>query len=60
MSLPRPRRGDTGAFWEHPCLHCDKPCTMKTPGMPQCKASGALMKNYSATVNTGGDRIDTV
>ena len=33
-SPPGQRRGDTGAFGEHPCLHRDKPCAMKTPGMP--------------------------
>ena len=27
-------RSDTGAIREHPCLHRDKPCAMKTPGMP--------------------------
>ena len=27
-------RGDTGAIREHPCLHRDKPCALKTPGMP--------------------------
>ena len=30
MSPPERRRGDTGAFREHPCLHRDKPCAMKT------------------------------
>ena len=34
MPPPGRRRGDTGAFPEHPCLHRDKPCAMKTPGMP--------------------------
>ena len=34
MSPPGQRRGDTGAFREHPCLHRDKPCAMKTPAMP--------------------------
>ena len=29
------RRGDTGAIREHPCLHRDKPCAMKTAGMPE-------------------------
>ena len=33
-SPPGQRRGDTGAFREHPCLHREKPCAMKTPGMP--------------------------
>ena len=33
VSPPGRRRGDIGAFREHPCLHRDKPCTMKTPGM---------------------------
>ena len=26
--------GDTDAFREHPGLHRDKPCAMKTPGIP--------------------------
>ena len=34
MSPPGRRRGDTGTFREHPCLHRYKPCAMKTPGMP--------------------------
>ena len=34
VSPPGPRSRDTGAFRKNPCLHRDKPCAMKTPGMP--------------------------
>ena len=33
VSPPGRRRGDTGAIRDHPCLHHDKPCAMKTPGI---------------------------
>ena len=40
VSPPGRRRGDTGAIREHPCLHRDKPCAMKTPGMPDFSTMG--------------------
>ena len=34
VSPPGRRPRDTGVFRKNPCLHRDKPCAMKTPGMP--------------------------